>query len=370
MLFNLSKKNIIIIVAGMIAVFSAAWLVWKSCTSLSVPIEDIPLIRTMIVSADNVNRNYVYSGEVRGRYESQLAFQTSGKILKRYVERGSPVRPGQVLMEIDPQDIRQLVAIQQAQVAAAKSALQLAEQNLKRYKKLFEQEVISKAQLERFENARDSAQAGVEQAQAALTQAKNQMEYSFLRADKPGVISMIMVEAGQVVGQGQSVAVLVQNGDREIEISVPENRINDLRKSSRIKITFWAMSDIVAEGNIREIAPMTDPISHTYRVRILMPKPPSEVKLGMTASVHLAASDDISPTPYIPIYALYQTGDKPQVWIVQDDCVHLRAVKTGEFGSKDIQVISGLNPGDEIATAGVHKLREGQRIKAIRGEMQ
>jgi RND family efflux transporter MFP subunit len=369
--FNLNKKRKIIIIGLAIVCIAAALVVsfsMKGHVSQIEPKEqEIPLVRTMVVASDQSDRQHAYSGEVRGRYESQLAFQVGGKIISRQVELGSQVHKGQRLMQIDPQDIQQMVNIQSAQVDAAKSQLDLAEKNLKRYEQLFKEDVISRSQLERYQSAYDMAAAAFRQARSQQNQGSNQMGYSSLRADKAGVISAISAEVGQVVGPGQPVITLVQDGEREIEIYVPENRLQDLRNASQVRITFWALPGIAGKGKIREIAPMADPVARTYKVRVSLVKQFSEIKLGMTASVEIAAREQDDATS-IPLSALYQTGDTPNVWVVNNDTVRLRPVKIGVFGNDQVQILSGLNSGDVLVTAGVHKLREGQKVKVITGE--
>ena len=230
---------------------------WKLHNQPQTTVEDIPLVRTAVIGAVNNPHSYLYSGEVRGRYESQLAFQVAGKIIKRNVELGSAVKAGDVLMQIDPRDLQQTVNSTSAQVYSAESQLKLAESNLHRYQQLYAQNAISRAQLDQYENAYEVAQAAVQQATAQYTQGANQLDYSLLCADKGGVISAIAAEAGQVVSAGQTVITIVQDGEREIEISVPENRIEEIRNANQLTVSFWALPQVILEGKVRENATMT-----------------------------------------------------------------------------------------------------------------
>ena len=188
------------------------------------------------------------------------------------------------------------------------------------------------------------------------------MGYSLLYADKPGVISAIKAEIGQVVSAGQSVITIVQDGDREVEISVPENRIKDLQLGQELQVSFWALPDCSVLGKVREIAPMADTSTRTYKVRVSLPNPPEEIKLGMTATVALI-NINTGNALEIPLTAVYQNGDFPSVWVINDDTVTLQPVKLGQMDDKKIQVLDGLQPGVQIVTNGVHKLRQGQIVK-------
>lgn len=330
--------------------------------------ETVPPVRSQVIKLDGLQQAASYPGEVRGRVETQMAFQVGGKIVRRNVDLGSVVSAGDVLMEIDPKDIQQVVNASSAQVASAQSQLSLAKSNVERYRQLYEQNAISRAQLDQYENAYAVAEATVRQSAAQYSQGANQLGYSSLNAPSAGVIAAVNAEAGQVVGAGQAVLTLVQDGEREIEISLPENRVDELRKAEQLRVTFWALPGVSVDGKVREISPIADKVSRTYKARVQLVNPPGEIKLGMTASV-TAASAPAARTVFIPLSAVYQTGDTPNVWLINNNVVSLRPVKIGAFGDGKVQVLSGLADGDTIVTAGVHKLREGQTVR-VSGDVQ
>lgn len=344
-------------------IFSLALsLMLTGCAKTAAVKEEIPLVRSQVVKIDAGGQKAIYSGEVRGRYETQLAFQASGKIIKRYVELGSAVKSGEVLMEIDAKDIQQTVSISSAQVASAQSQLSLAQTNLERYRKLYEQGAVSRAQLDQCQNAYEVAAAAARQASAQYIQGANLLSYSSLVADSAGVITSVNAEVGQVVSAGQPILTLVKDGEREIEINVPESRIDEMRKVQQVSVSFWALPGVTAMGKVREISPVADKITRTYKVRISLINAPAGVNLGMTASVAVFSTAK-QQSFYIPLSAIYQTGDTPQVWVIEDGVVNLRPIKVGVFGDEQVQVLEGLQAGDVIVTAGIHKLREGQKVR-------
>ena len=366
---KLPKKQIVYGLAIVLSICIIGGMVWKEHHQPQPVAGEVTLVRTTKVKMANAAQEYTYSGEVRGRYESQRAFQVGGKIIKRHVDLGSVVQVGDDLMEIDPKDLNQTVNANAAQVYSAQSQLKLAENNLSRYRQLYDQNAISRAQLDQYQSAYDSAVAAVQQTSAQYVQGANQLAYSTLYANSAGVISAINAEAGQVVSAGQAVLTLVQDGDREIEISVPENRIEELRQARQLQVTFWALSGVTVDGKVREISPVADEISRTYKVRISLVNPPVEIKLGMTATVATVRPDS-QQTVSIPLSAIYQTGDTPNVWVVQNDTISLRPITVGYFGDNQVEVLNGLQTGDVVVTAGVHNLREGQKVRIAAGDNQ
>lgn len=329
---------------------------------------NIPLVRTAAAGIATDSRSYTYPGEVRGRYESELSFQVGGKIAKRTVEIGSVVQAGDILMQLDPQDITQTVNSNSAQLAAAQARLKLAASDLSRYRQLYAQAAISRAQLDQYQNTYEVALTAVQQAEANYAQGSNQLGYTTLLANQPGVISAISAETGQVVSAGQTVLTLVRDGEREVEINVPENRVEKLRQAASLQVRFWALPQLTLQGRIREVSPVASSAARTYQVRLSLLNPPPEVKLGMTATVQALIPGQHTDTIFIPVSALYQTGERPAVWVVSNHTVALRPVTVGTMTNQIVEIMSGLSPGEIIVTAGVHKLQEGQPVRSNEGD--
>ncbi len=365
----ISNRKTYILGTVLLLLIALAGLVINKHLNKPAASQHIPYVRTQVIALTANKNIFTYSGEVRGQYESQLAFQTGGKIIKRNIDLGDVVKQGDILMTIDPKDIQQNVNIAVANVQAAESQLKLAHDNLVRFKKLYEVNAVSKADYDRYQSAYETAQAALNQAYARNSQAANQLEYTCLRANSAGVVASVDAEIGQVVAAGQRVVTLVKSGNWEIEINIPENRLKEVRNAQQIKVSFWAFPNLSLDGKVREIAPAADKISRTYKVRISLINPPAEIKLGMTASVEiLNTANSAQATAYIPLTAVYQTQDTPAVWIVNNETVSLRQIKIGSFLDNQVEVLEGLSTGDVIVTAGVHKLWEGQKVRIAAGD--
>lgn len=171
-----------------------------------------------VASADS------YPGEVRARFEPELAFRIGGKVSKRLVEEGQRVKADQPLAELDPQDVRLQLEANRAQLAAAEANLALVRAERDRYQKLLERQMVSRSQYDNAENLYRAGQARLKQAKAEFDVAGNQAEYAVLRAPQAGVIAKRQVEVGQVVAPGQTVFTLAADGEREVLIGLPEQQ--------------------------------------------------------------------------------------------------------------------------------------------------
>ena len=346
---------------------------FSGCGQQAQPKEEAQLVKTVQVGAERADSTAgTYSGTVKGRYESNLAFQAGGRITARNVQLGSMVHAGDVLMTINPQDIAQSVNQAQAQVSSAQAQLQLAQSNLARYQQLFNEDAVSAAVLDQYQTAYNQAQAQYNQAMAAQQAQQNQLSYTQLTADADGVVSNVVGEVGQVVGAGQTVLTLVHTGDLEVQINVPENRLADFPIGKEVSISFWALQGQNASGVVREVAPMADAASRTYKVCVTVTNPPEGMQLGMTASVtngsEISPNADAAGEYVLPLAAIYQTGDTPHVWVVgKDKTLSLKEVAVSDFGDNTVKV-TGLSQGDVVVTAGVHMLTEGEKVRTERDD--
>jgi len=327
-----------------------------------------PYVKTQPAGQGTVSDVSTYSGTVRGRYETNMAFQVGGQILARNVQAGSRVRAGDVLMVIDSRDVEQKANQGDAQVASARAQLNLAQSNLARYTELYQADAIPAAVLDQYQTNYDAAFAAYQNALAAAAQGHNALGYTNLVAGADGVISAVNAEEGQVVAAGQNVLTLVQTGELEVEVSVPENQVGALSAGMPVDVSFWALGGAPVPGSVREISPMADAAARTYRVRVSVPNPPDGMGLGMTASVSVRGETGTAGGSILPMSAIYQSGDQPQVWVVTDDhTVELKHVTVESFDDNNV-VVYGLNPRDTVVTAGVHKLREGQSVRTEAGK--
>ena len=329
--------------------------------------EDIRPVRAMVVAPAGNKAVVELSGEIQPRYESQLGFRVGGKLIARKVEVGSVVRRGQLLMQLDPVDLQLAQSQARAGVSAAESSLSLAKAEVERYRELRQKNFVSQALLDAKEASYKSALATHEQAVAALKVQSNQSSYSNLVADADGVITAIQAEVGQVVSAGLPVVKLARTGEKEVRISIPEDQVEALRRVGEMTVRTWASPDVAIEGKLRELSPVADPATRTYTAKISLPKAGPEVRLGMTATVQLAA-----PAPAairLPMTALVKHKEGTAVWVVENGTVTLVPVQVASATGNELLVAAGLNPGQSVVTAGVNQLRAGQKVTLLGQEL-
>ena len=209
-----------------------------------------------------------FPGEVRARYEPDLAFRIGGKVSKRLVEEGERVKANQPLAELDPQDVRLQLEATRAQVAAAQANLSLVRAERDRYKTLMDRQMVSHSQYDNAENLYRSGEARLKQIKAEFDVSSNQAGYAVLRAPQDGVVAKRAVEVGQVVAAGQTVFTLATDGEREVLISLPEQGFGRFKIGQPVSVELWSQPDQRFAGRIRELSPAADPKSRTFAARV------------------------------------------------------------------------------------------------------
>ena len=289
-----------------------------------------------------------YSGEVRARIETPLAFRVGGKLTERLVDVGARVKPGQVLARLDPAD-------QQLAAAQAEANRKLAEAELRRTQELRQKNFISQAALDAKETAATAATA-----QASL--ARNQAAYTTLVADAAGVVAAVLAEPGQVLGAGQAVVRLARDGQREIAIAVPESHIAGLKVGAGGTAELWDGRQF--SGQVREIAPAADPATRTFALRFALTDAPSDLPLGLSAKLRFARAEDARLT--VPLAALLQQGEHMAVWVIgADGTVSRRTIEVERYADAGAVVKSGLVAGETIVAAGAFKLADGEKVRTV-----
>ncbi|MGY2994283.1 RND family efflux transporter MFP subunit [Mesorhizobium sp. URHB0026] len=227
-----------------------------------------------------------------------------------------------------------------------------------------------KSQLEQATLTYDQAVATRDSARSTLAQARNQVGYTDLKADRDGIVTAVNADVGQVVGSGTPVVTVAVDGEKEVLIAVPEMEIAEFKPGKDVKAGFWSDDRLKLGGKVREVAGSADPQSRTFAVRVSLPNDP-RVLLGMTANIEASAANE-KQLVSIPLSALAEKDSQSIVWTVDRDAdtVHARSVKVAEFAPDGVRVAEGLKPGDVVVAAGTQFMTENLKVKLPGGTAQ
>lgn len=381
-------------------------------------------VKTMVVSAGSDLRTRMFPGKVDASKRVELAFQVSGLLVDLPVKEGERVARGEVIGQLRQDEFQARVATIQSQVDQAKAGLtalmqgERSEEMLRReaqvrsaeaqlanaraeygrIAQLKQRRIVTQADYDVAETSYRVAQETYQSAQqlvalgtigreedilaqtaavrgleAQLVEANLNLQDSTLKAPYDGVIARRFVEQGQNVRAKEPVVRFQDVDEVEILVDVPETVMaSDILTADIVQLTarISGAPGLEFPVQIREMAKVADTTTQTFSVRVAMQVPEgNQVLPGMTASI-LATyrrAQILGNRIFVPVAAISQSGQGPQlVWVIDESFVaHSREVKVGSAIGGDIEVLSGLSPGDRIAVAGIPFLREGMQVRDL-----
>jgi multidrug efflux system membrane fusion protein len=343
----------------------------------------VPVRMFEVGSVESRCAKNVFTGTVRARYETPVGFRVGGKIVSRKIEVGQKVKSGEVLFELDTEDFRLQQKTSEANLVVARAAVRQSTAEEQRLVDLRRTNAISQSEYDLGLSARDIALGQQTSAERQLQLANNQLAYCRLVADTAGIVMSVQAESGQVVTSGTPVCVIAQTEQMEAVIDIPENR-SSLPKNLIASVQFWSLPNVRSTAKLRELSPVADPVTRTYRARFSIEQPPAEIQLGMTATVNWDEKSNgalITTEPAtnsitnhdaisVPTAAIIQHGESSAVWLATPDpltagifAIRPQTIKVKSYGANMTEISSGLTLGQLIVSAGVQKLDEAMKVR-------
>jgi len=308
-----------------------------------------------------------FAGTVQPKVQTAFGPRVAGLLVARDVDTGDTVSRGQLLAALDPTALELAVGSARADLANAEATLANAVSVEQRTRALFKAGTETQAAVESAEQTSAAAQASVVQSGAALSKAEEQLSYSRITAAFDGVVTQTGAEVGQVVAAGASVVTVARPDDRDAVVDVPDGSAL-LPVGTPFSVSLQINPGMTVNGKVREIAPAADAATRTRRVKIALENPPESFRLGTTITASL--KEAVVEQMVLPATAILSRDGKSYVWVVDEGegTVKTREVVTGAEAGGGVVVTSGVEAGMRVVTAGVHGLKEGQKVKFEDGE--
>jgi RND family efflux transporter MFP subunit len=305
------------------------------------------------------------TGTIQAKEDVSLSFRTGGQLIERLVNVGDTVEAGQVVARLDSEIETQAVLAARANLAGARAQLADAQSTVGRYEPMVARGFVARQQFDRAVESRNAAQAQVDAVAAQVAAAENQLSFTTLVADGPGIVTARGAEPGEVVRAGQMVVQLAREGGRDAVFDVPPRVLESADPDDYVVVALSADPSVTTKGRVREVAPQADPVTRAFQVRVGLAAPPPAMRLGstVTGTVQLGGVPAIA----IPSSALTSAQGNPAVWVLdpRDSKVALRSVEVIRFELDRVLLSGGLHPGENVVTAGVQVLRPGQQVRLL-----
>lgn len=358
-------------------------------------------------------RFFEATGSLAGDQQTDVAPQTSGKVVAVGVDIGSPVKRGQILVRLDDAELKLRVeqavaqveqakaAVRQAEekiglrpgqafdpsrvseVAAAGVALELADKNLRRAEKLIESGDISRSFYDQQRAQRDQlkeqydvavaqarqnyaavvvARTNVANAEAQLALARKNLSYANVTAPIEGFVSERTADLGEYVSPQQKVATIVRTNPLRIRIDIPEQSIPEVHVGQSVSITTSAWPDRNFSGRIARIAPNVSATSRTLTVEAEIENSSGALKPGQFATVRILQAR-AEPAVLVPARALVTEAGISRVFVIKDGHAEQRLVQIGQTEGDLVVVKTGVSADEQVATSNLEQLSDGIAVR-------
>ena len=314
------------------------------------------------VAISTIDDVYDVTGTVRSSVTSLVASRVMGTVISLPVREGDAVRKGQLLLTIDDRDAVQRLHAANMSVEAARQSQVLAETTWQRYKKLYEEEVVSRQEMDSIDTQKKVADADYHRVKAMADEAATYLSFTKVTAPLAGRITQRHIEAGSMAIPGMPLLVIEGGGGSYIEASI------DAGMGPAIKTGMPVETEVDTEpraltGIVKEVFPSVDPESRTFTVKIGFKD--AQPRSGLFARVRIPVGK--REAIVIPHEAMVRKGQLTGVYAVDDQgLVTYRLVRAGKLSAGGVEILSGLKPGDRIITAGVENVVDGGMISGAK----
>ncbi|PIE57914.1 MAG: efflux transporter periplasmic adaptor subunit [Desulfobulbus propionicus] len=316
---------------------------------LPAPATATPPQQKEVKTTTVVKRQVPHLTEVVGTLEAVqravISAKVSGVISKIPVVLGSSVQEGSLLIQIKAAEIG-------ARLKQAEAQLHQAQRNLDREKKLLQKHATTTETVQ-------SMQDQYNLAKAAYTEVEAMYGYTSITAPFSGVVTLKNVHVGDLATPGHPLIRIEDNTRLQVRTAVPESLIRTLHPGDQLHVRVPA-AGVNTLATVAEVAPSADPASRTAPVTLDLPYQ-KNLRSGQFARVVLPGT--MQTGYYIPIQAVSSVGQMDRVFVVRDNRASLRLVRKGLQIDDQVEILSGLEPGEEVIVDSSHPLRDGQKVR-------
>jgi RND family efflux transporter MFP subunit len=328
-------------------------------------------------------------GTVRARKIAVVAPQVMGRITSLPVSEGSRVERGALLATIDDTEYRAKLSAAEAMVAEAEAKREevlraiaqaeagksLAEKTYERFRKLYEEKVVTRQEFEEvefkktvavkdYERALDRQAQGdakIAQAKAQAKAARTMLSYTRVTAPFAGIITEKKLDAGSMAVPGVPLLVMEDTGRYRIEAPVPETYLEILKVGSKVHVLLGTLTGKELPGTVSEVVPLVDSASRTFNVKVSLPGGMA-LRTGMFGRILFPTGE--KNMLVVPRRAILRIGGYDGLYLVTaDNVARLVMVTTGTPHGDDVESLSGIEPGARVAVSPVDQMTDGARVE-------
>jgi RND family efflux transporter MFP subunit len=283
-------------------------------------------------------------GTVRPKLRAVIEAKVSGKIEKLLVAPGQQVKAGDLLAQLDAREI-------QAKLDQALALRDQATRDLERARKLFEEKITTQAEF-------DAVQARERVAAGAATETQTALSYTKIVAPFDGVVARKLADVGDLAAPAKPIVEMEDPAALRFEADVPEALAREIKIGDTLPVRVSAVTTDL-EGTVVEMAPVADPSSRTFLVKLDLP-PAEGVRSGQFGRVLVPTGK--TDAIWVPVSALIVRGQMETLFVAVNQHAQLRLVRTGKHTTTEVELLAGISRGEKVVIEGAAELHDGQPI--------
>ena len=280
-------------------------------------------------------------GTVRSKQRAVVEAKVSGRVLEYTATPGAMVKAGDLLARLDVQEI-------QAKVDQARAMLDQAKRDFDRQKQLITSNATTRQEF-------DAADARVKIGTGAVSEAETMMSYAKVTAPFDGVVTRKLADVGDLAMPGKPLLEIEAPTSLRFEADLPEAILDRVKLGAKMPVRLAK----VVEGIVSEISPVADPVSRTFNVKLDLP-PTEGLRTGQFGRVSVPVAE--VKLLLVPQSAVLKRGQMELIFVAQQGTAALRLVKTGKVLEDRVEVISGLEEGEQVIVSESAQLNDGQPV--------
>lgn len=331
-------------------------------------------ISSEIVRNQSASETIELVGTIKAGTSAIISARIPGSVKQLVANEGDRVKKGQLLAVLDAQESiaaaeNSLAGVEDARRAVdeAMTRKRLSDTTYERYRRLFEEQAVTRQEFEAKQAESELAAQGVIRATARLKQAQQSSRgastvagYTRITSPITGIITKREINIGTTVFPGQNLITVEDENNYRIELAIPESMASRVKPGTAIRIALNSRRTTV-DGVISEIVPTADPVSRTYTAKAKVSLP--GIRSGMFGYGSIKTGSEISIIR-IPATAVFERGALTSVWVLdKEGRAKMRLIKTGRTMDNRVEILSGLTNGERIAVSGIERLSEGARVE-------
>lgn len=333
--------------------------------------EVVRSIKYMVLDQRAGDQERRIAGQVIASVTSNVAFETPGQVIELLRKAGDQVEAGELIARLDPEPYQLQLNQAENNLAQARATLDDASKKFAQQKRLLDQGFATRTAFDTAESTFKNAEGAVGVAESQVDLARRDLGKTDLKAPFAGVIARREVEVFEEIGGGQTIYAMQTDGKDKIEASLPETLINQVSLGSPVEVHFPPLGDVAVTGMVDEIAPLAGD-ANAYPIELSLNQTPPGLRAGMSAELVFRFETAATGKAFlVPLAAIKPNvdGTDASVFVYNDGTLTETPVNIVNVADNSLEVVSNLEPGTIIATAGISFLHDGMKVTLFDSEM-